>query len=88
MGHHLHGVVRLFRLLTWTPHSAHKLGIPLKTRIDGGPEEKGSDVENGKFTKEEREYLLSLDAVDEVRAKSIVYSKHFKEECVFRQALL
>lgn len=45
-------------------------------------------MENGKFTKEEREYLLSLDAVDEVRAKSIVYSKHFKEECVFRQALL
>ena len=31
-------------------------------------------MENGKFTKEEREYLLSLDAVEEVRAKSIVYS--------------
>lgn len=39
-------------------------------------------VKNGRFTPEEREYLLSLDAVDEVRAKSIVYSKRFKEECM------
>lgn len=37
-------------------------------------------MENGRFTEDEREHLLSLDAVDEARAKSIVYSKQFKEE--------
>ena len=41
-------------------------------------------MENGRFTAEEREYLISLDAVDEVRAKSIVYNKGFKEECMRR----
>ena len=41
-------------------------------------------MENGRFTREEREYLLSLDAVDEVRASSIVYSKAFKEEFMRR----
>lgn len=41
-------------------------------------------MENGRFTEEERNYLLSLDAVDEVRAKSIVYSKSFKEDCMCR----
>ena len=41
-------------------------------------------MENGKFTREEREHLLSLDAVDEVRARSIVYNKGFKEECMRR----
>lgn len=41
-------------------------------------------MENGKFTKEEREYLLTLDAVDEVRARSIVYNKGFKEDCMHR----
>ena len=41
-------------------------------------------MKNGKFTPEEREHLMSLDAVDEVRAKSIVYSKQFKEECMRR----
>ena len=41
-------------------------------------------MKNGKFTKEEREYLLTLDAVDEIRAKSIIYNKQFKEECMRR----
>jgi len=41
-------------------------------------------MENGKFTEEERAYLLALDAVDEVRAKSIVYSGEFKRECMRR----
>lgn len=41
-------------------------------------------MKNGKFTPEERKRLMSLDAVDEVRAKSIVYSKQFKEECMAR----
>ena len=41
-------------------------------------------MKNGKFTPEEREHLMSLDAVDEARAKSIVYSKQFKEECMRR----
>lgn len=41
-------------------------------------------MKNGKFTPEERKHLMSLDAVDEVRAKSIVYSKQFKEECMAR----
>ncbi|MBQ9042915.1 MAG: IS3 family transposase [Eggerthellaceae bacterium] len=41
-------------------------------------------MKNGKFTPAERQQLLRLDAVDEVRAKSIVYSKQFKEECMAR----
>jgi len=41
-------------------------------------------MENGRFTESEREYLLSLDAVYEVRARSIVYNKDFKEECMRR----
>lgn len=41
-------------------------------------------MEKGKFTLEERSYLLSLSAVDEVRAKSIVYNKQFKEDCMRR----
>ena len=39
---------------------------------------------DGRFTKEERAYLISLDAVDEVRTGSLVYSKRFKEECMRR----
>jgi hypothetical protein len=39
---------------------------------------------DGKFTPEERAYLLSLDAVDEVRASSLVYSKQFEEACMRR----
>ena len=41
-------------------------------------------MENGRFTKEERNYLLGLEAVDEVRATYIVYSKAFKRECMAR----
>ncbi len=41
-------------------------------------------MKNGRFTPEEREYLLSLDAVDEVRATSIVYSREFKRQCMDR----
>ncbi len=41
-------------------------------------------MKNGKFTEDERRYLLSLDAVDEVKASSLVYNKHFKEECMRR----
>lgn len=39
---------------------------------------------DGKFTPEERAHLLSLDAVDEVRASSLVYSKQFEEACMRR----
>ena len=41
-------------------------------------------MENGRFTQEERDYLLGLEAVDEVRAASIVYSKQFKQDCMRR----
>jgi len=41
-------------------------------------------MKNRRFTQEERGYLLSLDAVNEARAKSIVYSKQFKDECMRR----
>ena len=41
-------------------------------------------MENGRFTEEERAYLLSLDAIDEVRARSLVYSAAFKKECMVR----
>ena len=41
-------------------------------------------MKNGKFTKEERNYLLTLEAVDEVRATSITYNKQFKKECMAR----
>jgi hypothetical protein len=37
-----------------------------------------------KFTKEERAYLISFDALDELRAGSLVYSEHIKEECMRR----
>lgn len=41
-------------------------------------------MKDGRFTEEERRYLLSLDAVDEVRARSIIYSKGFKERFMAR----
>lgn len=41
-------------------------------------------MENGRFTQEERQYLAGLDAVAQVRAKSIVYSKDFKRDCMRR----
>lgn len=41
-------------------------------------------MKDGKFTEEERAYLLSLAAVDEARASSLVYSKQFKAECMRR----
>lgn len=37
---------------------------------------------DGKFTKEEHTYFISLDALDELRARSLVYLKHFREECM------
>ena len=43
-------------------------------------------MRNGKFTKEEREYLISLDAVDRVNASQIIYNKDFKRECMRRYA--
>ena len=43
-------------------------------------------MRNGKFSKEEREYLLSLDAVDRVSASQIIYNKDFKRECMRRYA--
>ena len=39
---------------------------------------------DGRFTKEERAYPIPLDAVDEARTGSLVYSKRFKEECMRR----
>lgn len=39
-------------------------------------------MQNGKFTKETKEYLLSLEAVEAVKSCSIIYSKRFKEECM------
>lgn len=48
--------------------------------------------ENGRFTKEEQDYLQSLDAVSEVRAKYLIYSNTFKKELIrtpkSREALL
>ncbi len=41
-------------------------------------------MKNGRFTKKERNYLVSLDAVSEVRATYIVYSDSFKIECMRR----
>ena len=41
-------------------------------------------MENGCFTPEERAYLESLDAVFEVRARQIIYSKDFKINCMKR----
>lgn len=41
-------------------------------------------MENGRFTKDEQDYLLGLAAVDEVRASYIIYSKAFKQECMAR----
>ena len=35
-------------------------------------------MKNGRFTKEERDYLISLDAVKEIRIKSIIYAEDFK----------
>ncbi len=37
-------------------------------------------MQNGKFTEEEMEYLLSLDAVADVRPTQILYSDDFKKE--------
>ena len=41
-------------------------------------------MKNGRFTAQEREYLLSLDAVEDVRATCIMYSASFKHECLRR----
>lgn len=41
-------------------------------------------MKNGKFTPEEISRLLSLDAVDDARPGSIVYSKEFKRDCMER----
>ena len=54
--------------LSWTPYSAHRIEIPDKTRIDGGPEDKGPDMENARFTKEERECPMPHNTVDDARA--------------------
>lgn len=39
-------------------------------------------MKDGKFTPEERKHLLTLNAVAEVRARSIVYTPEFKKECM------
>ena len=39
-------------------------------------------MKNGLFTPEEREYLISLDAVEKVSARCIIYSKSFKQDCM------
>ena len=39
-------------------------------------------MKNGLFTPEEREYLISLDAVEKVSARCIIYSKSFKQNCM------
>ena len=41
-------------------------------------------MKNGLFTPEEREYLISLDAVESVTARCIIYSKSFKQDCMQR----
>ena len=43
-------------------------------------------MRKGRFTPEERRYLLGLDAVERVTATQIVYSKRFKEDCMGRYA--
>ena len=39
-------------------------------------------MKNGRFTKIERDYLISLDAVEEIRSKNIVYSQAFKKKFI------
>ena len=39
-------------------------------------------MQNGKFTKEEIEYLSSLDAVEGVRQNQIIYSNEFKKDFI------
>ena len=39
-------------------------------------------MKNGKFTKDERDYLNSLEAVFEVRSRQIVYSNSFKKQFI------
>lgn len=41
-------------------------------------------MKNGRFTPEERAELIKLDAVDDVSARCITYSKAFKEEAMRR----
>ena len=41
-------------------------------------------MRDGKFTEAEREYLMSLDAVDDVRGGSIHYSDRFRIEAMAR----
>ncbi len=41
-------------------------------------------MKNGKFTKKERKYLLSLDAVENVTEIQIRYSDKFKQEFLER----
>ena len=41
-------------------------------------------MKNGKFTKDEREYLIALDAVIEVTSKQIIYSDRFKKDFIER----
>lgn len=41
-------------------------------------------MKNGRFTPEERAALIKLDAVDDVSARCIIYSKAFKEEVMRR----
>jgi putative transposase len=41
-------------------------------------------MKNGRFTPDERKYLLSLDAVESVTARCIIYSKTFKQTCMQR----
>ena len=36
-------------------------------------------MKNGRFTNEERDYLISLDAVAEIRSKNIIYTQAFKK---------
>ena len=69
--------------VTWTPYSAHPIRNreTVRFRPAAGHGRNGAPyMIDGRFTKEGRACLISLDAVDEARTGSLVYSKRFKEE--------
>ncbi len=73
--------------MTWTPYSAQPIRNreTVRFRPAAGHGRNGAPYTvDGRFTKEERAYLIPLDAVDEVRTGSSVCSERLREECMRR----
>ena len=71
--------------MTWIPYSAHPIRNRETARFRpaaGHGWNGASYMIDGRFTKEERAYLILLDAVDEVRTGSPVCSERFREGCM------